>query len=289
MVYLEKRGGRVYMDIKKGGVLDFFFRVIKKILNDDVNNVAAALAYYLIFSFFPFIMVLSVILGYAHIDAVEVVNALSNTIPKDVVNIIERYLYYVSAYKSSNIMAVSIFFTLYFPMRAVNYIIAGIDRAYYSHEESNFFVWFIISLIFSVFFVLMVITSLILLAFGRGILEFLSKEVVFIPESFINTWVYIRFVIMAAMCLVIITALYSIAPKKRIPFFKALPGAVAAVSLWIIVSAIFSYYVETMAKYSIVFGSIGAIIVLLLWLYMTAAILIIGAEINSVLEEMQRR
>ena len=110
----------------------------------------------------------------------------------------------------------------------------------------------------------------------------------FIPTSFIDTWVYFRFIIMAAVCLVIITALYSIAPKKRVPFFKALPGAIAAVSLWIIVSAIFSYYVENMAKYSLVFGSIGAIIVLLLWLYLTAAILIIGAVINSVINEMQK-
>ncbi len=276
------------MAIKKGGVIDFFYRVIKKIIDDDVNNMAAALAYYLIFSFFPFILVLSMILGYANINAVEVVNALSKTIPNDVLNIIERYIYYVSAYKNGNIMAVSLFFTLYFPMRAVNYIIAGIDKAYDSGDDSNFIVRIIITLIFSVFFIIMIVVSLILLTFGRNILEFLSEEVVFIPTSFIDTWVYFRFIIMAAVCLVIITALYSIAPKKRVPFFKALPGAIAAVSLWIIVSAIFSYYVENMAKYSLVFGSIGAIIVLLLWLYLTAAILIIGAVINSVINEMQK-
>ena len=132
-----------------------------------------------------------------------------------------------------------------------------------------------------------ILASLLLLAFGRTIISFLAKFNIILSADFINMWVYLRFIIMAGICMIVITALYCIAPSRPVKILNALPGAVAAVSMWIIVSALFSFYVEHMSKYSLLFGSIGAIIVLLLWLYIAAVILLMGAEINSVLEKIE--
>ena len=78
-------------------------------------------------------------------------------------------------------------------------------------------------------------------------------------------------------------------PNTRITFRQALPGTLAAAAGWLIASIGFSFYVERAAKYSLVYGSIGAVIVLLIWLYFTGVILIMGAELNHVIYVMQQQ
>jgi Predicted membrane protein len=120
---------------------------------------------------------------------------------------------------------------------------------------------------------------------GRSILSFASKFVG-ISTEFIDAWVINRFAAMAIICFVTITILYILAPNCKVGFTQAFPGAALAVFLWLLLSAGFSFYVENMGNYSLLFGSIGAIIVLLVWLYMMAVILLMGAEVNSVLKEL---
>ena len=275
------------MEIKQGGIIDFFYRLARRYFADDISSTAAALAYYMIFSFFPMVVGLSMILGYADIDIGAVTAVLARFMPDDIIDIVDMYLSYVAENKSVNIMAVSLFFTFYFPMRAVNYIMVGIDRAYGERKKRWLPIRIFLVLLFSVIILFTIFASLILLAVGRSLLEFISYINIFIPVKFIDMWVYLRFVIMAAICSVTVTMLYSIAPSRKIKFIRALPGAVAAVSCWLIVSAAFSFYVENIGNYSVLFGSIGAIIVLLLWLYITAVILLMGAEVNRVLEDMR--
>lgn len=275
------------MKPRKNGIILFFCCLAEKYFKDDIASSAASLAYYMIFSFFPLILMISMILGYANIDTAVVTNEIAHFVPKDVTEIISRYLNYVAENKSGNILAVSIFFTVVFPVRAVNYIMIGIDRAYGSAKKRWLPARILTILIFSVLIVFTILASLLLLAFGRTIIAFLAKFNIILSADFINMWVYLRFIIMAGICMIVITSLYCIAPSRPVKILNALPGAVASVSMWIIVSALFSFYVEHMSKYSLLFGSIGAIIVLLLWLYIAAVILLMGAEINSVLEKIE--
>jgi membrane protein len=275
------------MEIKQGGIIDFFYRLARRYFADDISSAAAALAYYMIFSFFPMIVGLSMILGFADIDIGAVTSVLAKFMPTDIIGIVDMYLSYVAENKSVNIMAVSLFFTFYFPMRAVNYIMVGIDRAYGERKKRLLPIRILLVVLFSIIILFTIFASLILLSVGRSLLEFISYINIFIPVRFIDMWVYLRFVIMAAICSITVTALYFIAPSRKMKFTKALPGAVAAVSCWLIVSAGFSFYVENIGNYSVLFGSIGAIIVLLLWLYITAVILLMGAEVNRVLEDMR--
>lgn len=265
--------------------VQFLIRLIKRYFKDDIGNSAAALSYYMVFSFFPLIILGSMLLGYANISAESVSNAFAGILPHDVINIINRYLVYVSTNKNANILMVSLFFTVYFPIRAVARIMDEINKAYQVQKERRFFKKLLFVLMFTALFVFTIFASLTLLIAGRTILSFISKFVGMSSE-FIDAWVMNRFAAMAIICFVTITILYILAPNCTVSFSQAFPGAAAAVFLWLLLSAGFSYYVENMGNYSVVFGSIGAIIVLLIWLYMMASILLMGAEVNSVLKEM---
>lgn len=265
--------------------VQFLIRLIKRYFNDDIGSSAAALSYYMVFSFFPLIILGSTILGYANISSESVSQAFSGILPLDVINIINRYLIYVNTNKNANILMVSLFFTVYFPIRAVKRIMDEINRVYKVKNKRHFFKKLLFVFMFTALFVFTIFASLTLLIAGRRILSFISNFVG-ISSSFIDVWVMNRFVAMAIICFVTITILYIIAPNCSVSFIQAFPGAATAVFLWLLLSAGFSYYVENMGNYSVLFGSIGAIIVLLVWLYMMASILLMGVEVNSVLKEM---
>jgi len=265
--------------------VQFLIRLIKRYFKDDIGSSAAALAYYLMFSFFPMIILGSMLLGYANISSDYVSNAFTGILPHDVINIINKYLEYVSENKNSNILMVSLFFTVYFPLRAVARIMGEINRVYKVQNERRFFKKILFVFVFTALFAFTIFASLALLIAGRTMLSFISNFVGISPE-FIEAWVTNRFVAMAIICFITIIMLYMLAPNCAVSFTQSFPGAAFAVLLWLLLSAGFSFYVENMGKYSVVFGSIGAIIVLLLWLYMMASILLMGAEVNSVLKEL---
>lgn len=265
--------------------VQFLFRLIKRYFKDDIGNSAAALSYYMMFSFFPLIILGSMLLGYANISTDLVFQGLTGMLPRDVIDIINKYLLYVSANKNANILMVSLFFTVYFPLRAVTRIMDEINRAYQVENERRIFRKLLFVLMFTGLFVFTILASLTLLIAGRTILTYVANFIG-ISSEFIDWWVVSRFVAMAIICFVTITLLYILAPNCKVSFTEAFPGAAMAVFLWILFSAGFSYYVENMGSYSVLFGSIGAIIVLLVWLYMMASILLLGAEMNSVLKEI---
>lgn len=265
--------------------VQFLIRLIKRYFVDDIGNSAAALSYYMVFSFFPLIILGSTLLGYANISSDSVSQAFSGILPHDVINIINRYLIYVNTNKNANILMVSLFFTVYFPIRAVKRIMDEINRVYKVENKRRFLKKILFVFMFTALIVFTIFASLTLLIAGRTILSFISNFVG-ISSDFIDVWVMNRFVAMAIICFVTITILYILAPNCSVSFIQAFPGAATAVLLWLLLSAGFSYYVENMGNYSVLFGSIGAIIVLLLWLYMMALVLLMGAEVNSVLKEM---
>ncbi|MCQ4725783.1 YihY/virulence factor BrkB family protein [Anaerotignum faecicola] len=267
----------------------FFIReIIKRYFKDKVGDSAAALTYYFIFSFFPIVIMGSTLLGYADISTAELSNMLSGILPKDVIKIVNQYIIYVTLYKSKNLLMVSIFFTVYFPLRAMSKIMSEINMAYQAESKRPLFGRILLIIVFAMFFAAVFLSSVVMLVVGRRILMYVS-EFVNISEEFIDFWVPARFFALAFISFAVITMLYWIAPECKIKLREAVPGAAAAVLGLIFVSWIFSYYVENIGSYSIVFGSIGAIIVLLLWIYLMVTIIIMGAEVNSVLKIIKER
>ena len=98
-----------------------------------------------------------------------------------------------------------------------------------------------------------------------------------------DLWDLIRYVIVVAMMIVIFAIMYRYTPCKKLGWKQVFPGAIVCTIGWIVVSLWFSFYINNFSNYSRLYGGLGAVIILMTWLYITSIIFIIGGEINSVL------
>lgn len=258
----------------------------------SVSKNAAALAYYLLFALFPLLIFFSNLLGNLDFDIFSIVHTLDRFLPDAVVNIVESYLEYVSLNSSRTLMWFSLVFSVWFPLRAVKGLMDDVRRAYELPLPKNPFKYFIRQFIFTVVFLCVLILTFVLSTVGERLLFFLDRiipENIFsISDSYIVLWQYLRFIIIALLMLGAIGILYLVSLDKRQKLKTVLPGILSAAVFWVILSIGFSYYVENFANYSVIYGTLGAIIVLLIWLYMTALILILGAELNSAIDKVQK-
>ena len=254
----------------------------------NVGQTAAALAYYLLFALFPLLIFISNLLGLLHLDAVAIAQELLPVLPQDVVDLLKGYLEYVAQNSSRALLWFSLVFTVYFPMRATRGLMNGVRTAYQLEKPGRPISYAIRQLIYTLVLLVAIVLTLLISTLGRRVLAYLLQ--VFpgagrapVLRHLLALWHYLRFVLLGAIMFAALGALYAMSQDRRQPVSAILPGGVAALAAWMAVSAGFSFYVDHFANYSVIYGTLGAMIVLLVWLYMTSVILILGAEFNAAL------
>ena len=264
--------------------------LIRNYSQHNVGKNAAALAYYLLFAIFPLLIFASNLLGLLKLDVYAITQTLSNFLPKDIVGLIESYLDYISHTSGHLLLWFSLVFSIWFPMRAVKGLMDDVRLAHHLSKPPNSLKYRLRQLIYTVVFLVVIILTLALSTLGEHVLGYIGR---LLPEytprisGFIpDFWQYLRFIPMALLMFAALGALYALSMDKRPPIIQILPGIIAALISWMVVSIGFSFYVENFAHYSLIYGTMGAMIVLLMWLYMTALVLILGAEFNAALAEI---
>lgn len=264
--------------------------LIRNYSQHNVGKNAAALAYYLLFAIFPLLIFASNLLGLLKLDVYAITQTLSNFLPKDIVGLIESYLDYISHTSGHLLLWFSLVFSIWFPMRAVKGLMDDVRLAHHLSKPPNSLKYRLRQLIYTVVFLVVIILTLALSTLGEHVLGYIGR---LLPENtprisgFIpDFWQYLRFIPMALLMFAALGALYALSMDKRPPIKQILPGIIAALISWMVVSIGFSFYVENFAHYSLIYGTMGAMIVLLMWLYMTALVLILGAEFNAALHDI---
>lgn len=255
---------------------------MERYLLHSVGQEAAALAYYLLFTIFPLAIFLSSLLGLLDLDISSIVLGLRSFLPNSVVDLVESYLGYVSGTSSRAMLWFGLVFTIYFPMRAADCLMGAVRKAYRLSRPKNQFFYMAKVLLYTVFLLVTIALTLALATVGRAALEFAGRFIV-VPAAFIELWEDLRFLILGGVMFAAVGLLYAAAQDAVQPAGNILPGALAALVGWMVVSAAFSFYVEHFANYTVIYGALGAVIVLMMWLNLTAVMLVMGAEINGVL------
>ena len=250
---------------------------------------AAALAYYLLFALFPLLIFLSNFLGLLELDIYSIVATLNEFLPKEIVDIIENYLDYTTKNSSHTLMWFAFVFSVWFPMRAVRGLMTDIRRSYGFGRPRYPIVHTVIQLLYTVVFVAVVSVTLVLTMMGENVIAFacgfIPKDILDISEYLLEAWQYLRFLPMGILMFVAIATLYFLAIDGKRPVRKVLPGIFLSMVSWLVLSIGFSAYVENFANYTLVYGAMGAVMILLIWLYLSATVLLLGAEFNVALEE----
>ena len=263
-------------------ITDYILKMIARYKQHNVSALASQLAYDLLLSFFPFLIFLLSLLGHSFLNANEVLTALQVVMPHEVYMLVANTVRNVLQTRNSKLLSASLVFTLYTASRGFRAITYGLNRAYEQRKKRNYFNLIIASIIMMISFVGLIMFILAFLVFGEAISNGLQKwlGLKWILFDYIHL---LRYPVALFSMIFVLAAMYRFIPDRRSTWREVLPGAIFATVGWLVSSFAFSFYVSNFSKYSSLYGTIGVIIVLMLWLYLTSIIILLGGELNAIL------
>lgn len=265
----------------------FIDNLIFRISDDKVFALGAQLSYFLILSLFPFLIVLLNIISYTSLVDVDVVNDTIKYLPIDIQLIITGFIDDLVYSSSQSLLSIAAIAGLWTASSGLTPVIRAINKAYDYEETRSYFKLKFISIVFTIALLALLLLVIITLVFGevlgKKVFDFFGME-----DLFLTIWNFIRFIAPILFMIYIFALLYKFSPcvekRKNIRLKNTLPGAIFTTIGWIITSSGFSYYVSNFGKYSTTYGSVGGVIVLLVWLYISSIIIILGGEVNAAIE-----
>ncbi|WP_428910983.1 YihY/virulence factor BrkB family protein [Niallia sp. Krafla_26] len=257
----------------------FLKHLWKRFNEDDYFGIPAQLAYFFLLSLFPLLIVIVSLFPYLPITQEDLLGTVRDFAPVGAIEIIEKNLIEISK-KNNTLLSLGIIGTLWSASNGINAIVKVINRSYNVEEDRTFFRKRIMAILLTLAMIAVIIVALILPVFGKhiGIVLFSQLE---LSSEFLTIWNTLRLIVSSVIIFAVLIALYWLAPSKRFSCRTAIPGAIFATIGWIITSYAFSFYVERFANYTVTYGSIGAIIVLMIWFYISGFIMIIGGDVNA--------
>jgi len=250
--------------------------------DDEVPALGAQLTFYIILSFFPFLIFLFTILSYTPINSDAFLLDLSHLLPREAYLIVHKTIKEILKVRNTTLLSFGMITTLWSASNGVNSIIRGLNKAYDEEETRSFLVLRGISLFFTIALTTSIAFSLSFLVFGE-ILGFYLFSIIGISPWFGISWSIFRYFIMIITILIVFIFLYKHMPNRQLTFKEVLPGTIFSTFFWILLSILFSKYINHFGKFNIMYGSIGGIIILLLWMYISSIVILLGGELNAVL------
>jgi membrane protein len=283
---------KVFLDrIKNKIIVVFLDQLIYRFSKHNVVWSGASLTYFLILSIFPFLIVLLNIFSYTSLVREGALLEMLHFLPIDIQAIIEGFIKDLANTSSESLLSIAAFAGLWTASSGVKAIIKAINLAYDYAENRNFLKLRGLSVLFTLALLLMITLVFITLVMGPVLGKMIFENLGF-GNSFTTLWNYLRYLIPLAYMILIFALIYKLSPNigknLRIPIREVMPGAVFTTVAWVSLSLLFSYYVSNFGKYAITYGSLGGVMVLLVWLYMSSIVLVIGGEVNATLEDMRK-
>lgn len=260
-----------------------------RLIESDAFGQAKAAAYSFILFFFPlllFLVTMLVVTDALAVLAPQLIQVLSRIIPPDTMSLITDYISAMAASEPTHLLVGAFAVMVWTGSGMMMSFMTGLDRAYRVPSSRSL----LRQRLVAIGLVLLVGIPLALLAlltiFGSLLERFIAAQLSLTLPWF---WTLARwgFVLMATMTMIAI--IYYVGPHRRQTWRHVLPGAALATALWMLATLGFSAYVNRFGEYDVLYGSLGAGIVLLIWMYLSALVVLIGGEFNAVLERISSR
>jgi membrane protein len=258
-----------------------------RIEEDDIPGLSAQLAYFFLLSLFPLLIFIFTLLPYLPIPYPDILGSIREFAPPQTMDLIEKNVNYVMNNRNGGLLSIGIIGTIWSSSNGIHALVRAFNKAYNVKESRSFIVSRGMAILLTIGMIFVFIVAVLLPIFGREIGIFLFSYLGFKVE-FLRIWEMLRLVVSALILFLIFTGLYWIAPNVKLRCRSAFPGAGFATVGWILSSYALSFYVSKFNNFSLTYGSIGAIIVLLIWLYISGFIIIIGGEINAFFSERNK-
>jgi membrane protein len=263
---------------------------VQEFQRDDAPGLAAQLAYYLILALFPFILVLVTLMGTFGSEelASTVLGYFQQVMPEEAYTLIKEYTGDVISgdRPAPGLLSFGILLTLWSASGAFAALINALNRAYDVQETRPFWKVRGIAILMTLGLSVLILVGVLLLVVGEPIGRTIAN-VFGLGEIFELAWNIARWPVALFFMVFTVALLYYFAPDVNQPFRWITPGGLIGVVLWVLASVAFSFYVNNFGSYDKTYGSIGVVIILLLYLYISSLTVLFGAELNSVLAKMK--
>ena len=267
------------------GLKETALRVKDRLAQDHVSIVAAGVAFYFFMALIPTLAAVISIYGLV-MDPAEVeqqIAQISGVLPEQASSLIGDILKGISAEPDTSLgwsLIISILLSVWSANKGTSAVFEGVNIAYNVIDQRNFFKKYAITLLFTLSGV---ITGFLCIAFVVGFPALVKS--VSLPSTIETAIQWTRWPLMAAIVMGALSLIYKVAPDRKNVKFKWInPGALIATLLWIVGSLLFTLYMDNFGSYGETYGSFAAIIILMLWFYLTAYLILLGAELNSEIE-----
>ena len=269
------------------GALHLALGFMERMRKDHVSAYAAQAAYFLIMSFIPFVLFLTAIVQYTPLTYREVRQAIMSVVPENLQGFVLNIVAEVFS-KSAAVLPLSALGALWSSGKGMQALINGLNTIYHVKETRNWLVNRIYSMFYMFLFVLALIASLLLLVMGNRIHVLISGYVPFLGNvigRILGAKTFLVFVMLFFVFLV----LYRYLPNRRASLKSQVPGAFLTAVAWSVFSYLFSLYFTFFPDFSIMYGSLSTLILVMVWLYFCMNLLLYGAEINAYFESQFRQ
>lgn len=262
-----------------------FKRLVKRYINHDISAYAALMAFFLTLSLFPFLIILFAVLGQFSLDTNWVINALELFFPDEVHGLVMEFIRRNIILKDFNVLPFSIIGGLWASSRGIRALMLSLNMAYQVKETRNYLIIKLIDILYTILIIIGIVFLLTLPNIGREFLNYINTYITIDPHI-IELIDIFKLTVLPVTIVFIISTLYMLLPNKKQPFKKVIPGTIFTIIGWTLLSYLFSIFINYIANYSLIYGSLSTIIILMLWLYFSSIILILGGELNSVIREI---
>lgn len=264
-------------------------RVFRGVVKDDCDGYAAQIAFFFLFALFPCLLTLTTLLAYLPVpDLFQVLlKIMGRFVPGDVLLLVKDNLHTLVSVQQGGLLSIGVLLSLWTSSNAVISVRTAMNVAYGTEEQRPYWQVRLVSMLLVICFTSFIITSLLLLIFGP-LIGIWVASLAGLGDAFTMAWNILRWPVILCLMMAALSALYRYAPAIPLPWREIAPGAVTATAAWVAVSLAFSFYVNNFGSYNRTYGSIGAVIALLVWMYTSAFLVLIGGEINARLRELMR-
>jgi membrane protein len=268
--------------IRLGELGKRLIKPIRKFVEDDMASYAAALSFWVFFSLFPFILFLVALLSFLRIPGFFdwLVDQAQTVMPEQATGQVEETVGQIRAQVSGELLSFVVVVALWAASAAVRMAMHALNVAYDAEEARAAWKRYPISIVYTILLAAMVIVAVGLMLVGPRVMEWFAEQAGLGP-LFVMFWAWLRFPVATLLLMVFVALVYYMFPNVDQPFRFITPGAILAVVVWLAASLGFSFCVSNFADFNAIYGGVGAIIVLLLYLFVSAAVLLFGAEVNA--------
>lgn len=249
---------------------------------NDIDSMSASFTYNMLLSVFPFLIFVISVLSFFSLSWQEILPVIKTLVPEKGFSVIEGFLNEINHQNRFDLLSIGVILTIFTASRGSLALIKGMNKACNVKEKRPLWKVGLIAVLFTLAMFLVLIVNFIMIVLGNVIINTIRK---FVPDgelsnfAFTSSRIFVPLVVIFLVCMLG----YFFLPSYRHSLKSLLPGSIFATISFLLISVLFSIYINHFANYTVTYGSLAGIIIALVWLNLIGTLLLIGAEINMVL------